>query len=46
VAAVPAAVEHAVAGLREEGIRDGIVDRLAGEVREHSEHCLRALELA
>jgi serine/threonine-protein kinase HipA len=46
VAAVPAAVEHAVAGLREEGIGDGIVDRLAGEVREHCEHCLQALELA
>lgn len=44
VAAVPAAVEHAAAGLREEGIGDEIVDRVADEVREHSEHCLQALE--
>lgn len=44
VAAVPAAVEHAATGLREEGIEAGIVDRVAGEVREHSERCLEALQ--
>ena len=45
IAAVPAAVERAAAGLREEGLGDERVDRVAGEVRQHSEQCLQALQL-
>lgn len=40
VAAIPAAVERAVAGVREEGLRHEILERVEAEVRELSAHCL------
>lgn len=43
VAAVPAALERTVAGVGDEGLRHEIVERVATEVREHSERCLKAL---
>lgn len=43
VAAVPAAMERARAGVRAEGAGHKILERVATEVREHSERCLGAL---
>ncbi|HKI80479.1 MAG TPA: hypothetical protein VKA04_02445 [Pseudodesulfovibrio sp.] len=43
VAAVPAAVERAAAGVREEGLRHDIVGRVETEVRDHSLRCLEML---
>lgn len=43
LAAVPEAVDRAIVELRAEGTEDAIVDRVAAEVREHSERCLEVL---
>lgn len=45
-AAVPAAVERAAAGVRDEGARHGIVEHMEVGIREHSERCLDALASA
>lgn len=43
VATVPAALERAVAGVGDEGVRHEIVERVATEVWKHSEHCLEMM---
>lgn len=43
VAAVPTALERAVAGVRGEGVGHELVERVEVDVREHVEHCLDAL---
>lgn len=43
VSAVPAAVDRAAAGVRSEGVRHGMVERLEHEIREHSQRCLEVL---
>jgi len=44
VAASPAALERAAASVRDEGLNPEMVDRVAGEIHRHIEHCLRALD--
>jgi serine/threonine-protein kinase HipA len=43
LAAIPAAMERAVEGVRAEGLDHDIIGRMEVEVREHSEKCLRLL---
>jgi serine/threonine-protein kinase HipA len=43
VAAVPAAVERAAAGVREEGMSHPMVERVGSAVRDHSVRCLDVL---
>lgn len=40
VAEVPAAVERAAAGIRDEGVRQEIVERVEGEIQQRSARCL------